>query len=178
MVVEADPTARRKMPQATSAATVGNAASFSFSAVHRKKVTAAFDGSRITSDGEVLLLAQAERAMGICTQLAGCIADPRDPTRVLHALPDILRARVLAIAGGYDDADDFDALRDDPGFRLTLGKLPETGGGASQPTDDEPLGECVNDARAGRYDARDGRNLLRQLSHRAEGGDARNRRYL
>ncbi len=123
------------MPQTTSAATVDNAASFSFPAVHRKKVTAAFDGGRITSDGGVLLLAQAERAMGICTQLAGCIADPRDPTRVLHALPDILRARVLAIACGYEDADDLDALRDDPGFRLALGKLPGSGSGlASQPT--------------------------------------------
>ena len=123
------------MPQATPTKSDGNATSFSFPAVHRKKVTAAFDGGRITSDGGVLLLAQAERAMGICAQLAGCIADPRDPTRVIHALPDILRARVLAIACGYEDADDLDTLRDDPGFRLALGKLPETGAGlASQPT--------------------------------------------
>ena len=123
------------MPQATPTKSEGSATSFSFPAVHRKKVTAAFDGGRITSDGGVLLLAQAERAMGICAQLASCIADPRDPTRVIHALPDILRARVLAIACGYEDADDLDALRDDPGFRLALGKLPETGAGlASQPT--------------------------------------------
>jgi hypothetical protein len=62
--------------------------------------------------------------MGICKRLAGCIADPRDPSRVIHRLDDILRARVLAIACGYEDADDLDALRDDPGFRLALGKLP------------------------------------------------------
>ncbi len=85
------------MPQTTPADRDDNAASFSFPAVSRKKVTAAFDGGRITSDGGVLLLAQAERAMGICAQLAACIADPRDPLRVVHALPDILRARVLAI---------------------------------------------------------------------------------
>ena len=123
------------MPQATPAKSDDNAASFSFPAASRKKVTAAFDGGRITSDGGVLLLAQAERAMGICARLAACIADPRDPLRVVHALPDILRARVLAIACGYEDADDLDALRDDPGFRLALGKLPESGAGlASQPT--------------------------------------------
>ncbi|KMS54434.1 hypothetical protein V474_20910 [Novosphingobium barchaimii LL02] len=34
------------------------------------------------------------------------------------------RARVFAIACGYQDAYDLDALRDDPGFRLALGKLP------------------------------------------------------
>jgi hypothetical protein len=64
-----------------------------------------------------------------------CIADPRDPSRVPHALDDILRARILAISCGYEDADDLDALRDDPGFRLALGKLPGSGAGlASQPT--------------------------------------------
>lgn len=108
---------------------------FRFPAVGGKKVSAAFDGGRITSDGGVLLLAQAEREMDICAQLAACIADPRDPSRVVHNLDDILRARVLAIACGYEDADDLDALRDDPGFRLALGKLPGSGAGlASQPT--------------------------------------------
>lgn len=123
------------MPQATPAESDDNAASFSFPAASRKKITAAFDGGRLTSDGGVLLLAQAERAMGICARLSACIADPRDPMRVVHALPDILRARVLAVACGYEDADDLDALRDDPGFRLALGKLPGSGAGlASQPT--------------------------------------------
>jgi len=106
-----------------------------FPAIAHKKITAAFDGGRLTWDGGVLLLAQAERELGICSQLAACIADPRDPGRVIHKLDDILRARVLAIACGYEDADDLDALRDDPGFRLALGKLPSSGAGlASQPT--------------------------------------------
>jgi hypothetical protein len=123
------------MPQATPAMTDVTSSPFGFAAVQRKKVTAAFDGGRLTSDGGVLLVAQAEREMRICEQLAGCIADHRDPSRVVHALDDILRARVLAITCGYEDADDLDALRDDPGFRLALGKLPGSGPGlASQPT--------------------------------------------
>jgi hypothetical protein len=123
------------MPQATPAGSDDSAALISFPAVARKKVTGAFDGGRLTSDGGVLLLAMAEREMGICRQLAACIADPRDPSRVIHKLDDILQARVLAIACGYEDADDLDALRDDPGFRLALGKLPGSGAGlASQPT--------------------------------------------
>lgn len=123
------------MPQATPAGRDDSAAGFLFPAVRGKKVTAAFDGGRLTSDGGVLVLAQAERIMGICQQLAACIADPRDPARVVHRLEDILRARMLAIACGYEDADDLDALRDDPGFRLALGKLPGSGAGlASQPT--------------------------------------------
>lgn len=123
------------MPPTTPAESTDSGPNFGFPAVARKKVTAAFDGGRLTSDGGVLLLAQAEREMRICEQLAACIADPRDPSRVTHRLADILRARVLAITCGYEDADDLDALRDDPGFRLALGKLPGSGPGlASQPT--------------------------------------------
>jgi hypothetical protein len=108
---------------------------FGFPAICRKKVTAAFDGGRLTSDGGVLLLAQAERAMDITGRLAGCIVDRRDQSRVIHDVDDILRARMLAIACGYEDADDLDALRHDPEFKLALGKRPGGPVGlASQPT--------------------------------------------
>jgi hypothetical protein len=81
-------------------------------------VTAAFDGGRLTSDGGVMLLAAAERRIGIAATLASLITDPRDPApaRVTHSVEDILRARMLAIACGYEDADDLDHLRHDPGF--------------------------------------------------------------
>ncbi len=93
-------------------------------AVAGKKVTAAFDGGRITSDGGVILLARAERRLGICDRLAAEIADHRDPGRIVHQLSDILRARILAIACGYEDADDLDHLRRDPAFKLLAASCP------------------------------------------------------
>jgi hypothetical protein len=45
-----------------------------------------------------MLLAQAERRLGIADRLARVIPDGRDADRVVHLLPDILRARILAIA--------------------------------------------------------------------------------
>jgi hypothetical protein len=108
---------------------------FCFPAVHRKKITAAFDGGRISSDGGVMLLAQAERRLGIADQLARVIPDERDASRVVHRLPDILRARIFAIACGYEDADDLDRLRFDPALKLACGRLPDTGRDlCSQPT--------------------------------------------
>src|SRR6201989_189637 len=108
---------------------------FSFPAVHRKKITAAFDGGRITSDGGVMLLAQAERRLVIAKRLAQVIPDRRDQDRVIHLLPDILRARIFAIACGYEDADDLDRLRCDPAFKLACGRLPDSGTDlCSQPT--------------------------------------------
>ena len=38
---------------------------FAFPAIERKKVVAAFDGGRISSDGGVMLLGAAERRIGI-----------------------------------------------------------------------------------------------------------------
>ena len=123
------------MPQPTSAESDDNRACFGFPAIAGKKFSAGFDGGRLTSDGGVLLLGQAERQMGIAKRLAACIADPRDQSRVIHGKADILRARMLAIACGYEDANDLDALRHDPGFKLALGKCPEGPVGlASQPT--------------------------------------------
>src|SRR5947208_7090789 len=107
----------------------------SFPAIGRKKVTAAFDGGRLSSDGGVMLLAQAGPRLGLAERLAAVIPDGRDRSRVTHLLPDILRARIFAIACGYEDADDLDRLRLDPAFKLACGRLPDTGEDlCSQPT--------------------------------------------
>ena len=108
---------------------------FSFPAVGRKKLTADFDGGRLTSDGGVMLLAMAERRLGIADRLARSFPDRRDPSRITHTLADMIRARAFAIACGYEDADDLDSLRVDPAFKLACGRLPETGADlCSQPT--------------------------------------------
>jgi len=107
------------------------ASPFGFPAVRRKKVTAAFDGGRLTSDGGVLLLAQAVRELRICARLycRSARSLSRDPFAGRH-----LAWAVLTICCDYEDADDLDALRDDPGFRPALGELPGSGAGlASQP---------------------------------------------
>ena len=108
---------------------------FCFPAIGRKKVTAAFHGGRLSSDGGVMLLAQAERRLGLAERLAAVIPDGRDQSRVTHLLPDILRARIFVIACGYEDADDLDRLRSDPTFKLACGRLPDIGTDlCSQPT--------------------------------------------
>jgi hypothetical protein len=105
------------------------------SPVAGKAVRAAFDGGRLTSDAGVLVLAEIERRLGIAERLARCIADPRSPERVLHTVAEIIRFRVLLIAAGYPDANDCDALRADPAFKMALGRAPETGADlCSQPT--------------------------------------------
>jgi Transposase DDE domain group 1 len=100
-----------------------------------KTVRAAFDGGRLTSDAGVLVLAGIERRLGIAERLARCLTDPRSPERIHHTLAEMIRFRVLLIAAGYPDANDCDALRSDPAFKMAVGHLPESGPGlCSQPT--------------------------------------------
>jgi hypothetical protein len=112
-----------------------NVLAFDLPAVCRKKVSAAFDGGRLSSDGGVLLLREVERKLGVAERLAGCLVDRRDCSRIDHGIVEMLRLRMFAIAAGYEDADDCDSLRDDPAFKLAVGRLPETGAPlCSQPT--------------------------------------------
>jgi hypothetical protein len=105
------------------------------SSIAGKGVRIAFDGGRLTSDAGVLVLADIERRLGIAERLARCIADPREPGRVHHTLAEMIRFRVLLIAAGYPDANDCDALRTDPAFKMAVGRPPESGPDlCSQPT--------------------------------------------
>jgi hypothetical protein len=105
------------------------------SPVAGKPVYVTFDAGRLTSDGGVLVLAEVERRLGVAERLARCLEDPRAPERVRHGLAEMIRFRALLIAAGYEDANDCDALRADPAFKMAVGRLPERDADlCSQPT--------------------------------------------
>ena len=108
---------------------------FDLPAVARTKVCIAFDGGMLSSNAGVLLLRGVEQRLGIAKRLAACLTDRRDPDRIDHPLVEMLRLRMFAIAAGYEDADDCDALRHDPVFKMAVGHAPESGAPlCSQPT--------------------------------------------
>ena len=78
---------------------------------------------------------EIEGDLGLADRLASHLPDFRDPASVVHGYDDMIRARMLAIACGYEDCDDLDTLRFDPAFKLACGRLSETGRDLmSQPT--------------------------------------------
>jgi Transposase DDE domain group 1 len=94
----------------------------------------AFDGGRLTSDGGLVWLAQADDHLGLSAAFSRQIRDWRRGP-VQHPLPLLVRQRLLQIACGYEDQDDADTLRHDPLLKLVCGRLPEQGADlASQPT--------------------------------------------
>lgn len=95
---------------------------------------ASFDGGRLTSDGGLPWLAEAERALGICASFAELIPDWRRKG-ARHSIEALIRQRVFQIACGYEDQNDADTLRSDPLLKLVCGRLPDTDADlASQPT--------------------------------------------
>jgi hypothetical protein len=75
----------------------------------------------------VLLLRLAELRIGIIARMAKSLPDRRDPMRVVHALREIIAARVFGLCCGYEDGNDHDALRADPAHKMAVGRCPETG---------------------------------------------------
>jgi hypothetical protein len=93
-----------------------------------------FDAGRLTSDGGLAWIAQADAALGLCAVLAGPIPDWRRGP-VQHTLVTLVRQRVFQITCGYEDQDDADTLRHDPLLKWVCGRRPESGTDlASQPT--------------------------------------------
>ena len=99
-----------------------------------KPVIARFDGGSLSSDGGLLVLREVEQRLNVAGRLAACIADPRDPARVMHGLDEIIRFRLLMIAAGYEDGNDADRLRTDPMFKLAMARLGSEAALCSQPT--------------------------------------------
>jgi hypothetical protein len=107
----------------------------SFARVCGKKVEADFEGGDVTSDGGTLVLRDLDRQIGLIDRMVAAMVDRRHPSYVNHSLQDLLRQRIYQIACGYEDANDCDQLRCDPGFKVACDRLPISGPDlASQPT--------------------------------------------
>ena len=96
-----------------------------------RTLVGAFDGGAITSNGGVLLLAAADKRIGLSERLAGCFRDYRNANLVTHATIDLLRQRIFGLGLGHEDLIDHDALRFDPALMAALDKPEEALAGKS-----------------------------------------------
>lgn len=108
--------------------------SFNFKTISHKKVTADFTGGDVSSDGGVLVVREIADKLGIIDDLAQALTDTRHQSYVRHDHKSLLAQRIYQIVCGYEDADDSDDLRVDPGFKAACDRLPSEEHLASQPT--------------------------------------------
>ena len=85
------------------------------------RLEAAFDGGRLTSDGGLCWLAEADQELGLCETIAEHIPEWRGVFGVRHSLVRLVRQRVFQIACGYEDQNDSNTLRADPLLKLVCG---------------------------------------------------------
>jgi hypothetical protein len=100
-----------------------------------RRIRAVFDAAPISSDGGAVLLAQADKRVGVVEAIARVIPEWRDVRRIDHTIDEVVRQRVFQISLGYEDCNDATTLRSDPVLKTCLGRDPVAGGDlASQPT--------------------------------------------
>jgi hypothetical protein len=79
---------------------------------------------RLTSDGGVMLLREADHRLGLIDSLANQLSDPRQPHLIRYPLGELLRERIYSLALGYRTQDDLDRLAHDPALRMATWNRP------------------------------------------------------
>jgi hypothetical protein len=106
-----------------------------FSDLGDRPVVAKFDQPHASSEGGAILLQACDRRLGLTAALIDAVEDRRQSGKVRHALGDLVRQRLYAIACGYPDGNDTSRLGSDPIHKLLGGRDPVGGEElASQPT--------------------------------------------
>jgi Transposase DDE domain group 1 len=77
-------------------------------------VQAEFTAERVSSDGEAVLLREADRKINLLGRLVSCFIDGRSPLPVRHRLSELLAQRIYGVALGYENLNGYEHLHSDP----------------------------------------------------------------
>jgi hypothetical protein len=77
-----------------------------------------FQGSRVTSDGGLILVRELDECLGFGDLIAQHLTDSRKGKNTQLPLADLLRQSVYSRIAGYEDVNDAERLSQDPTFRL------------------------------------------------------------
>ncbi len=106
---------------------MGEAQNQPFQLSFNPKLRVEFQGSRVTSDGGLLLVRELDERLGVSDLIAQHITDPRGKN-MQFPLTDLVRQSVYRRLAGYEDVNDAERLSQDPTFRLIgSGQLWERG---------------------------------------------------
>ena len=73
------------------------------------------------------MLREADRRTGVTARVSRCFSDYRNRASIEHGVDELVAQRIYAIALGYEDLNDHEALRDDALLSVLVGKADVTG---------------------------------------------------
>jgi hypothetical protein len=77
-----------------------------------------FQGSRVTSDGGLIVVRELDERLGFGELIAQHLSDPRCGKNTQFPLADLFRQSVHSRLAGHEDVNDAERLSQDPTFRL------------------------------------------------------------
>jgi hypothetical protein len=77
-----------------------------------------FQGSRVTSDGGLVLVRELDERLGFGELIEQHLTDSRRGKNTQFPFADLLRQSVYGRLAGYEDVNDAERLSQDPTFRL------------------------------------------------------------
>jgi hypothetical protein len=86
-----------------------------------------FQGSRVTSDGGLILVRALDERLGFGELIQQHLTDSRRGKNTQFAFVDLLRQSVYSRLAGYEDLNDAERLSQDPTFRPTSVGMPSSG---------------------------------------------------
>ncbi len=87
-------------------------------------IRADFNGGGLSSDLGAILVNGVDRQIGLTQRLSAALIDTRHQGYVKHSYRELLAQRIYQICCGYEDGNDANSLRNDPMFRLGVGRMP------------------------------------------------------
>ena len=89
-----------------------------------QQVTVDFAGGRVVTDAGLLPIRLLDKELGVLSEIARRLPDPRAQKLVSHTREALLTQEVYQILAGYPDGNDAQALRTDPLFQTLVDVSP------------------------------------------------------
>lgn len=84
-----------------------------------------FTAGCLVEDAGLLAVRQLDVSLGVLSELAARLPDPRSPRFIRHSLESLLLQLVYQFLAGYPDGNDADHTRNDALFQMLLGNAPD-----------------------------------------------------
>jgi Transposase DDE domain group 1 len=97
---------------------VGETQQGPFQLSFNSSVPVAFRGSRVTSDGGLIVVRELDERLGLSGLMQRHLSDSRRSKNIQLPLLDLARQSVYSRQPGYEDVNDAERLAQDPAFRL------------------------------------------------------------